>query len=209
MKLNNYDKIAPYYDRLSRMVFFNSQRDVQKYQLHFITEGQKILIVGGGSGWILEQFGKFFHQLSITYVEISANMLSMARKRNCGNNTVRFVHAAAEEFESEEVYDVVITAFLFDNFGKVRANEVFLKLDAFLKPDGKWLFSDFFLDNKKPQIWQRLMLRMMYLFFRQISSVEANQLTDMHPLFLSKQYVTVDTKRYYSGFIKGIIYRKS
>ena len=210
MKINNYDRVAGWYDRLSRMVFFKSQVNAQVDQLSHIPEKSKILIVGGGTGWILEELAKItLEGLDITFVEISRNMLELAKKRKYGLNRVNFVHLPIEEFVSQEEFDVVHTAFLFDNFSKERIAQVFSKLDHLLKPGGLWLFSDFDSAAAQGKWWKKFMLNVMYLFFRIISDVEATQLVSTSSLFEEKHYLKVKEATYYKRFIKTTIYQKN
>ena len=207
MKINNYDFIAPWYDRLSRLIFFRSQVNAQKEQLSFIENHQRILIVGGGTGWILEEIGKLHKDLKITYVEISSKMLDLAMKRKYGNNGVDFINLPIENFIDERTYDVIMTAFLFDNFGKERAESVFLDLNKKLKKGGLWLFSDFSENYKKYQ-WQNFLLRLMYFFFEKVASVEAKSLINMGPYFEEKEYKVIQKKYYYGSFIKALVFKK-
>ena len=205
--VNNYDRIASTYDRLSRLVFFQAQTNAQKVQLPFIPPGSKILIVGGGTGWILEAIAKVpFSGLNITFVEISANMIALARKVDAGNNKVFFLQSAIEDQDFEHPFDVVITAFLFDNFGGPRAEQVFEKLHGTLKNGGLWLFSDFSETSTRP--WQSVLLKLMYAFFRQIAQVEANSLFNTAPLFQKHGYRRVFHKLYYWKFIESSVYEK-
>jgi len=209
MKLNNYDNIAGWYDRLSRMVFFKSQVNAQVDQLSYIPKKSKLLIVGGGTGWILEELAKIrLEGLDITFVEISFNMLELAKKRKYGANKVEFIHLPVEEFVSEAHYDVVLTAFLFDNFSKDRMAQVFSKLNHLLKPGGLWLFSDFEYKKKQGKKWQGWMLKSMYMFFRKVSNVEAKELISAAPLFEEKRFIKLKAQRYYKDFIKAVVYQK-
>lgn len=206
---NNYDTIAPYYDILSRMVFFRTQVKAQIDQLAYIPPESQVLIVGGGTGWVLEEMAKIHPSgLAITYVEISAKMLDISRKRNVKDNMVRFVHSSAEEFEKKQEYDVIITAFLFDNFTAEKIDLVFGRLNDMLKPGGFWLFCDFYYNGSSGSNWKWYLLKTMYLFFNKISDVEAKALIDTSQHFISNQYESVKTGFYYSGFIKAIVYRK-
>ncbi|RZM25753.1 MAG: class I SAM-dependent methyltransferase [Pedobacter sp.] len=209
MKLNNYDAIAGNYDMLSRMVFFKSQVSAQAEQLVYIPSGSKVLIVGGGTGWILESL-KNMHSagLTITYVEISKKMIHLAAKRNIGRNKITMINSPIEDFIDDYSYDVVMTAFLFDNFKEQRIQQVFSKLHHVLKPEGLWLFSDFHNPKAQGKFWQRLMLKTMYYFFGKIAHVEATELTDMQPKFEAKNYKPLVAKTYYKGFIKAIVYQK-
>lgn len=206
-ELNNYDRIARYYDRLSRLVFFQAQVRAQKDQLHFIPPGSKILIVGGGTGWILEELSTIYPEgLYITFIEISASMIELAKKRGTGRNEVHFIHKAVEQYESAENFDVVMTAFLFDNFAKERAATVFSKLDRLLNDRGLWLFADFTLTQGGGKWWKKGLLKLMYFYFKRIAKVESSTLVNVDHLF-SKLEVVVE-KHYYHDFIRSTVYRK-
>jgi ubiquinone/menaquinone biosynthesis C-methylase UbiE len=210
MELNNYDKTASFYDFLSRLVFFRSQVDAQIAQLKYIPAGSRILIVGGGTGWILEELTKIHNEsLEISFVEISGKMLAKAKKRNVGMNKVAFVHSGIESFTTKDPFDVVQTAFLFDNFSKPRIIQVFHQLNDLLKPGGLWLFSDFRYQEEKTTLWQAMILKIMYLFFRTISNVEAETLSDMMPYFHAKGYHLIAQEHYYQNFIQSNIFQKS
>ena len=223
---NNYDRIARYYDVLSRMVFFRAQLKAQIDQLHFIPANSSVLIVGGGTGWILEEIAKLHSfGLRITYVEISAKMLELSRKRNVRDNQVTFVHSPAEELSKSipedhdqnraedlkqnapATYDVILTAFLFDNFQQQTITKVFNLLDQSLNPSGFWLFSDFYHSEGKK--WQSYLLKAMYLFFKQISNIEARQLLSTEHCFHEQSYHILQTRFYYGKFIKSVVYQKT
>jgi ubiquinone/menaquinone biosynthesis C-methylase UbiE len=209
MELNNYDRTAFFYDFVSRLVFSRAQLNAQIEQLPAIPAGSKILIAGGGTGWILEELAKsHLGGLDITYVEISEQMLEKSRRRNIGKNTVTFTRSGMEQFETENVFDVVQTAFLFDNFSPDRIAEVFLKLNQLLKPGGLWLLSDFHYDPGKSPIWQGILLKTMYLFFRILARVEAKRLSDIMPYFESEKYQILSQKHHYRNFIQSIIFKK-
>jgi ubiquinone/menaquinone biosynthesis C-methylase UbiE len=209
MELNNYDRTAIFYDFLSRMVFSRAQLNAQIDQLPFIPAGSKILIAGGGTGWILEELAKSQNGgLDITYVEISGKMLAKSKTRNIGANKVTFVQSSMESFVTTKEFDVVQTAFLFDNFSKSRIRQVFLKLDQLLKPGGLWLLSDFNYNPNKSPLWQRLLLKTMYLFFRILSNVEAKSLSDVMPCFEAGKYQLITQEQYYRNFIQSKIFLK-
>jgi len=209
MKQNNYDRIAPYYDTLSRLVFFKAQVKAQINQLSFIPANSNVLIIGGGTGWVLEEIAKIHPQgLNITYVEISEKMLVLSKKRKTGENEVTYIHAPAEEFKTTKNYEIILTAFLFDNFAADRIQYVFTELNNMLKPGGTWLFCDFYYSEVRGKKWQWYLLKTMYLFFNKISNVEAKALINTERNFAVYQYQPLATAYYYGGFIKAITYQK-
>lgn len=206
---NNYDKIANCYDRFSRMIFFKSQVNAQVHQLHYIPEKARVLIVGGGTGWILEEIAKIHPSgLQLVYVEISAKMMELSKHRDTARNTVEFVNEGIEEFAEHITFDVICTPFLFDNFSKERATMVFQQLNGMLKDKGLWLHNDFSLEAGKGKWWKSLFLTMMYQFFRFFGNVEATALENMNPYFKEKGYQLLEEKYYYREFIQSVVYQK-
>ncbi|QPH38583.1 class I SAM-dependent methyltransferase [Pedobacter endophyticus] len=207
--LNNYDKIAKHYDFLSRLVFSKSQVNAQINQLKYISKGDCILIVGGGTGWILEEIAALYPSgIEITYVEISEKMIDISKARHCGLNKVILVNLGIEEFESDRAFDIIATPFLFDNFSKQRAEGIFKKLDKLLKNEGLWFMADFTTDHKNGRWWKKLFLKIMYTFFKMAGNVEARSLVNMTTYFDKASYLPMHEAFYYGRFIKATIYRK-
>jgi ubiquinone/menaquinone biosynthesis C-methylase UbiE len=208
--LNNYDRIAGIYDKLSRMVFGKSIVRAQQSLLPFITTPARMLIVGGGTGWILEEIARVYPTgLNIDYVEISSNMLDLARKRDCKANRVTFMHTAIEDYNAPAEYDAIMTPFLFDNFSRKRTIQVFQKLNAMLSRQGLWLFTDFHIDEGINRFWQKALLRSMYVFFKNISDVEADRLPDMQQLFSKHNFEPASESYFFGRFIYSAAYHRS
>ena len=176
--------------------------------------------------------------LSITYVEISAKMLEISQKRNTKANTITYIRSSIEDFKpahnrestfdssasrnsnfksdvnisdtpnKDAPYDIIITAFLFDNFLPEKVNSVFTQLNSYLKNGGSWLFCDFNYEENSGKKWQLYLLKTMYLFFRYIAHVEARSLTQTVQLFTNSGYTVENEAYYYKGFIKSVVYYK-
>jgi ubiquinone/menaquinone biosynthesis C-methylase UbiE len=205
---NDYNSIAKIYDGLSRIIYQNSIVKAQVFLIQFIKDNDRILIIGGGTGWILEEINKLQRQnLSVVYVEKSSAMISRAKKRNPSTLKTTFIENAIEEYTTDEKFDIIITAFLFDNFKKEKIEIVFAKLDGCLKQQGIWLYADFVNDPSNKKIWQQLLLRSMYIFFRITAGIETQELIDMQPYFAGN-YELMAKEFYYSGFIQAKAYRK-
>jgi ubiquinone/menaquinone biosynthesis C-methylase UbiE len=203
---SNYDNSAWFYDRLSRLVYGRALIRSQVYLLQFIPAGSTILIAGGGTGWILEEITKIHPSgLTITYVEISAKMMALSRRRNAGNNQVVYINEPVENINGTSEYDVVITPFLFDNFTEETLKKVFTHIHSNLKPGGIWLNTDFRLTGKW---WQMLLLQSMLLFFRIICRIEAHRLPGIDKHFEKYQYQAIDQKDFFGKFILSTAYKK-
>jgi ubiquinone/menaquinone biosynthesis C-methylase UbiE len=203
----NYNNSAWFYDRLSRMVYGRSLINAQVYLLQYIPANANILIVGGGTGWILEELTKTYPTgLQITYVEVAADMMALSKKRNPGNNEVIFINDAIENITFRERFDVVFTPFLFDNFIEQTLKLVFGHIHKLLKPGGIWLNADFQITGKW---WQRILLKSMYLFFKMLCGIEASKLPDIEKQFETHGYKEIAGKTFYGEFMVSKVYRKT
>jgi ubiquinone/menaquinone biosynthesis C-methylase UbiE len=202
----NYDNSASFYDSLSRMVFGRALVNAQVYLLPHIPKNANILIIGGGTGWILEEITRIHSSgLTITYIEISAKMIALSRKRNTGENKVVFINKAIEQAELTPVFDVVMTPFLFDNFTETHLPGAFTHIHQALKPGGLWLYTDFQLTGKW---WQYLLLKSMLLFFKVLCGVESWHLPDVVGQFGECGYSVIEKKSFFKDFVVSRVYRK-
>ena len=202
----NYDNSAWFYDRLSRLVYGKALVRSQVYLLKHIPENSNILIAGRGTGWILEEIAKVHPSgLTITYAEISSNMIALSRKRNTGENNVIFINEPVENVKTDNLYDLVFTPFLFDNFTEQTLQRVFTHIHNRLKPQGIWLNTDFRPTGKW---WQSFLLKSMIVFFRAICGIEAKKLPDIERQFELHQYQVIDQKSFFGEFILSTAYRK-
>lgn len=201
----SYDKIAKQYDFLSRLVFFKSQVKAQTEQLGYIGHCKSLLIVGGGTGWILKDLNAMAQPIKIVFVETAIEMIALAKKVDT-HHPIEFIHQDIEAYQTDQVFDAVLTPFLFDNFDWAKAERVFGRIDSLLSEKGIWLYVDFYL-NKQSAWWKRAILKAMHLFFRLINVVRVNDLVNVSPFF-EHRYTVVAERNYYGNFIKAVVYEK-
>ncbi len=203
----NYDNASWFYESLSKLVFGNAQVEAQEYFLNLIPPRARILIIGGGTGQILESVAKLHPSgLHITYVEISTNMMELSRKRNVAQNEVIYITEDISQLTLTQKFDVIITAFLFDNFSTQEVYKIFPNIHQRLVPDGLWLNTDFQLTGP---IWQKVMLKSMYYFFSVLNAVKVTQLPNTEQVFTDYRYQLMAKKAFYKNFIVAKAYKKS
>lgn len=201
-----YSNVAWFYDSLSRVVYGKALVEAQVHLLPLIPPNSSILIVGGGTGWILEQITNTHSTgLSITYVEVADKMMALSRSRNVKNNKVTYITQPIENVTGLTNFDVIITPFLFDNFSPATFTRVFAQLHGLLKPGGIWLNTDFQLTGKW---WQKVLLKSMLGFFRLLAGIESKRLPDIETEFVIRDYHLLDSKSFFGEFIKTAAYRK-
>ena len=118
-----FDLIAPYYDKLSRIVFGSTLEQAKISQFCNIKAGSTILFIGGGAGTSLKTLLNLRKNLTIDYVEPSQKMIFLAKKKVSNFIDFRFHARAIEEFDGTG-YDIIITEFFFDLFEASKIQEL-------------------------------------------------------------------------------------
>lgn len=204
----DFNSVARPYDFISRLVFRDALVRAQVSLLSQILPGSRILIVGGGTGWILEEISKIHATgLEIIYVESSSKMIELSKKRICKNNTVSFIAEPVENYQTKNYFDVIITPFFFDLFKKDKIEILFSGLNDKLKKDGFWFYTDFIPNKYQFKIWQKVLLKTMYLFFGLLSKVEASELVDMD-FYFAEKYSKISEGWFYGKFVRSMTYKK-
>lgn len=201
--MNNFDAIARYYDALARMVFGDSILKAQTHFLHVIKPSSNVLILGGGTGWILDELNRRQNPINIWYIELSDEMLSKAKRRNQSFLTVRFIHGSEEDIPDNILFDAVITNFFLDLFRLDQFNTVIDTILPSLRLGGNWLVCDF-VNHKW---WHRIFLWVMYRFFKFTASIDASELPPWEELMRLAGH-EVYTSSFFNNFIKSSVFRK-
>jgi ubiquinone/menaquinone biosynthesis C-methylase UbiE len=202
--LNGFDAIAKIYDMLARIVFGRSIRAAQLYFIDQIPNDANILILGGGTGWILKAILEIKPASRIWYVEASSKMISLSWEKTKENNNIYFIHGTENDIPTNQNYNVVITNFYLDLFTDEMLPKVINKILPRLEKDYLWIATDF-VNEGKP--WQDVLLKFMYSFFRVIARINSQQLPDWSMRLEKGGLCLKDSKCFYSGFIKTSLFK--
>lgn len=196
--MNDFDKVATYYDKLARLVFGKSIKNSQSAFFNTIMPNNRILICGGGTGWILDELDGLGLELHIEYVEYSKKMIELSKQRGPFENIiVDFFHASIIEHQIES-YDVIITNFFLDVFNIENLKAVIQRLKFSLNDSGSWIVTDF---RNTSNLWHKFLNGLMHLYFRIFCSLESYRLQDFEKLLLNEHLRLVDRRLFYNGFI--------
>ena len=196
MSVNNFNRVAFLYDALVRLVFGNSMFRAQTFLLNKIKDDATVLIIGGGTGWILKALKP---GCEVWYIDSSSKMIEKARKQDviC---KVHFI-IGTENNIPDRTFDVVITNFYFDLFTTTKVDAVIKKIKTVIEPDAHWIVTDF-VDKAW---WQRIMLHVMYLFFSVTCGIESKKLPAWIESFDQNGFSVTESKTFYAGFIKTLL----
>lgn len=208
----NFDFIAPVYDALAGLVYGQAQKQAQQHFLSQVPPHAQVLVVGGGSGWILQELFRLARPAHVLYLEASGKMLHQAQMlfKHEAPAPLEFRLGTERDLQEPEKFDVVLTPFVLDLFTEPELQTMLQKLDTALRPAGLWLQTDFQLSTSQwYQIWQKPMLWLMYRFFGWASGISAKKLPPLDKLFHQLGYHQRDWAFFFGGFIKTQVLQKS
>lgn len=205
-RLNGFDRIAPLYDQLKRLVFRSAIRRSEEYFIHRLPTNGNVLFLGGGTGELLVTLLRDRPALVVTFVEASSEMIARARARlpEKHREQVFFVHGTQDNVPDEQ-FDGIITNFYLDLFTDLELKSVCGKLKSHLKIGGVWLVSDFSLSGKW---WQHLLLWVMYRFFRVTTGISARSLPLWEMRLAEHGFTPLEKVAFFGKFISSFYYRR-
>jgi len=201
--VSNFDRVAFVYDKLAWFVFGEEITKAQRTYLQEISQQAKVLILGGGTGWIAKELLEVNSTCSIVYVEASAAMLNRTRDRMSDKDMTRIQLVHSDKIPADEAFDAVITNFFLDLFPTSKLEGIIKQIGSVLKPAGNWIITDFVDEGKW---WQRMLLRAMYLFFKLTTNIESSSLPPW-PSMIEKDSASISATSFYHGFIRSVIVR--
>lgn len=203
--LNQFNLVSHVYDRMANLFFGTTLHDAQCHFISVVPERSNVLIVGGGTGEFLRALLQQKQNVTITYVDASSEMISLARLQVKDDRRVVFIHGTQDSVPSDLKADVIITPFFLDLFRDHSLNKVIGKLHSVANGNAIWIATDF---TETGRISHRLLLWVMYRFFRITSHIEARRLPAWES-HLSNVGIPVEEKSYRNGLIKTVLFKVS
>ncbi|MBI5578840.1 MAG: methyltransferase domain-containing protein [Deltaproteobacteria bacterium] len=123
-----------------------------------LSPGVRVLEIGCGTGMFTEMFAA--SGAEITAVDLSPDLLTIARERELPSGQVTFVNARFEDCSTGEGFDAIIGSSVLHHLDVEPAVR---KIYRLLKPGGRMAFAEPNLLN--PQVYMQLKLRFLPMFW--------------------------------------------
>ncbi|MES2596181.1 MAG: class I SAM-dependent methyltransferase [Verrucomicrobiota bacterium] len=205
----SFDILAPFYRSMER---FTAGRKLQRARTEFldvIPVPTRILTVGEGHGPFLLECCRRYPEAWIVCVDASKAMMAQAKealKQNGLNDArVQWVHADLLSWEPPVAsFDLIVTHFFLDCFTHEQMSMLVPRLSKAADRGGSWLMADF---QVPAHGWRRLrskiILAMLYLFFRVATRLSAKSLITPDPLLQAAGWRLQSRAEYEWGLLKS------
>ena len=194
-----FDRLAPVYQCLSEIVFGKSLAQAQQHNLNFIKSGDRVLILGGGSGVFLKSLLDQPAQITVDYIDLSGRMIQMACDKTKNPKNVNFI-IGTEHNIPQQSYTIVITHFYLDLFSNNTLPDVIREIKTHITQETQWLVTDFVSEKW----WHKIMIWIMYRFFRILTGIEARTLPHWEYSLAHANLLPDKSKKFFGGFIKSV-----
>ena len=212
----SFGSTAWFYDWIATLAYGGAIQRSQKAVLPFITSQESVLIVGGGTGWILQDLARLNVPLKITYLEISSRMLALAQYKLSRLPThklmVNFRLGTEADLKSGEIFEVIFTPFVLDLYPEVKLPTMLKKLLDHLSPNGLWLLADFFISTKHTgwqKHWRYVLTKIMYCFFSWLTGLPTKSLPNLELLFKQLPLTRIKSYAFFKGFIQAHVFQRN
>jgi tRNA (cmo5U34)-methyltransferase len=205
----DFDRVASWYDGAARLVFGSAQRDAQRAALAGLPAGAPhLLILGGGSGWVLGEVWSRRPAATVLYLEASAAMLRQAEARvqqhwPTQQGQVAFRLGTEAALAASETFDAVLIFFVFDCMAPTALESAVARLAAGLRPAGVWLVAEF---TPPRRWWQRALQGAMYAFFRATAGLAARWLPDYETALAARGWQQQQASYFFGSAIMGAVF---
>ena len=209
---SGFDRVAAFYNLLARLVYGRALQNAQRAALtNGLPAGEpRVLIIGGGTGWVLIEVLRHRPQASLLYLEASPQMLvksrtKLAQQLPAALPQVEFRLGTEADLFPTDTFDVIVTFFLLDLFEPVRLRHLVARLNTARRLGAPWLLADFAPPQKW---WQRRLLTMMYRFFRLTTGISARCLPAIHAELARLGLRPGRETRFFGGMVEAVVWRQ-
>ena len=189
----NCDHIARWYRWIEYAGFGRALERRREAFLGDVADARRVLALGDGDGRALAALVAAAPQACIDYIDVSARMLELARKRaGTEHVTYRNEDARSAPLPTAE-YDLIATHFFLDCFDDADLELLVARIACAASPQARWVISEF-----RGNGW---LVRALYLFFRAATGLRTRLLVDHHPLLMRDGFRLVRQEEVWRGLL--------
>lgn len=207
-----FNRLAFIYDFVVWLVFGNRMITLKKNFLAGLPKAESALIVGGGTGKILELALDCNLATHVVYAELSEAMMAKTKQRLYDEHRSRVTFC--DDYSSQlsaKKYDYIILPFVLDCYRNRDIKPMIEQFSLALKTEGNIVVFDFNLnteDGFKHRPWKVGFIKLLYIFFRFTTSIPARRLPSFGRLFNESGYYKARTASISKGWIQATAWKR-
>lgn len=211
-KNQGYDRIAFSYDFVAGFFSFNQINKSQLAFLSHLSDRSTCLILGGGTGYFLQQLLEIHSTIQVTYVDASVKMIAAAKQRiqkkiPAALDRVAFICKEVESFEWQK-YDVIVCNYFLDLFDPVYIKVLAGKFKQHLHSRGVVYITDFHINESHRVLrWSTILgLKILYCLHKCIIKTGSSKLSEIETIMVEHNFLILRSKDYLKGILKCSLY---
>jgi SAM-dependent methyltransferase len=196
--MRSWDSVARWYRWLEYLGFGRALEHRREAFLSDVADARRVLALGDGDGRALVALRKAMSASAtpathIDYVDISAQMLELARARAGTDLIAYYCDDALTRPLHEAEYDLIVTHFFLDCFNENCLELLTARVARAAAPRARWIISEF-----RRSGW---LVSCLYLFFRMSAGLRTRRLVDHHPVLTSHGFRLMRSETTWGGLL--------
>jgi ubiquinone/menaquinone biosynthesis C-methylase UbiE len=210
----NFDRLAAHYDWMETLFAGGLMQRGRTTFLSRTRDCRHALLVGEGTGKFLAELLRANPQIQVTCLEHSRGMIEKMRWRlsakKLDGDRVEFQQMDALHWSSPpEKFDLVVTNFFLDCFRAEELQRLVPLLGGTTTAEAIWLLTDFREPERGWPRWRaRIILALLYAFFRVATSLSANRLTPPDRFLAGAGFNLVERRLVSFGFVHADFWQR-
>lgn len=158
-----FDNISENYDRQRKRLIpcFDDFYKVSVDAIDSQTNSPKILDIGAGTGLFSNFILKKYPNASLTLIDISEKMLTIAKERFKDLTNIRYIAEDYTKYDFDDKYDIIISALSIHHLPDEEKSRLYKKCYSMLAENGIFINSDQtlgetpYIETLNKKIWKR------------------------------------------------------
>ena len=211
----NFDRLAGLYPWLETLCDGGLMQRCRIAYLPRTRACRRALVLGEGPGKFLTALLRQQPELHVTCVEQCAAMIAQTRRRlrAAGMDASRVTFQQMDALDwtpAAEKFDLIVTHFFLDCFRPDQLQQLVPRVAASAAPGAVWLVADFRVPERGWTRWRaRVLLAMLYTFFKFTTALAASRLTPPEPLLTKAGFRLVDRRLASFGFAHADLWQRT
>ncbi len=206
----SFDRLARWYPVLEKWLDGGVMQRARLGLLDQLDPPERVLFIGEGPGKLVEAIGQRFPEAVMTCVDVSEAMMELGRQGSLARRCEWIRADIRADPVPDGPWDLVVTSFLLDCFTEDELSNVVPKLADGLGANGEWLQVDFQVPEKGG-FWAlraRLVIWLLYRFFRATTDLSAEALVPPQPLLLASGMMLKERRTFDRGLAYAEIWQR-